>query len=901
MVKRNVSFLLAAIILLLPMMTALSEYCSTASHFTTGLIAINECIQGEGNVSFLLDIDVPTDVVIYSTGCEVYLGGSKEEKQHLEVGLYSVCIRSEGEFSVLIADEKAIGEADSLGDLLERMQEGTVLSSDIPGAVEDDMDASWESVTTPSDIYEMLPEQEADVFSAPDAMTSFTVVSEGNTVHLSFDAAACIPDDAEFVVQVLDPMSEEYVHYTDTALSAVPGPSQILALYDLSIMREGEEIEPQAPVMVTVDFGGSLPRDATLYAIHFPETESAAMTRPMHAPSLAPSALNTRMQQATSPRIETIGADYDGAGSATFVASSFSVFAIVYTVDFHWEVNGKMYNINIPGGDFVSFTDLVEVLGIAKEAVTKEFYGDADGSIDGKISAPLTQRDVIISEDTRKFVADVNSITFSTPKFLSVSKVDSSTTVGEIKDELGLECEYSAELAEEQIAEINAQIVDAEDWALICVQPFSSTEYLTVTMKNGDSFEIRVTDAQIRRRVISASGETYEITVTYGVDAQIPDDAELKVREIVEEDVDYQEYYDATVEKLGTAGTQGEVFVGNTVIQDCYAHIFDIEIWADGQKVEPAAYVAVSIKLLDVSEDEVFDLMVVHFSKDGLEIMELAENAEKAGVTELSFVTDEFSVYTIISSGTTTNLNGQSFAIGNANTNNFMMAIRQGNDRLQALHYSVTGDTVITTSENDISRWTFTSSTKGGNWYYISDSSGNYLNIGNGNNPYVTVSQNPQEIYVRANGNRVRLQLTNTDNSTAVNNYGGTTAGGFGPYNDQGNNEWFTLYNITVAEEGKVGVYVYVAAEQWKNNPEFMDLIGVGYTDPYDYFPAGVIYLDASFFDGKTNFSALIQSEEDWAEIVEALEKIDTSLLSGEGDPNRGNHIGNMLGKQSVI
>ena len=53
--------------------------------------------------------------------------------------------------------------------------------------------------------------------------------------------------------------------------------------------------------------------------------------------------------------------------------------------------------------------------------------------------------------------------------------------------------EYSADLTEEQIAEINAQTVDAGDRALISVQPFSA-ETLTVTMKNGEVFTINITD-----------------------------------------------------------------------------------------------------------------------------------------------------------------------------------------------------------------------------------------------------------------------------------------------------------------------------------------------------------------------------------------------------------------------
>ena len=33
-------------------------------------------------------------------------------------------------------------------------------------------------------------------------------------------------------------------------------------------------------------------------------------------------------------------------------------------MDFSYSVNGKMYDFSLPGGGFVSFTNLIEVLGI---------------------------------------------------------------------------------------------------------------------------------------------------------------------------------------------------------------------------------------------------------------------------------------------------------------------------------------------------------------------------------------------------------------------------------------------------------------------------------------------------------------------------------------------------------
>ncbi|MDO5138245.1 MAG: SpaA isopeptide-forming pilin-related protein [Oscillospiraceae bacterium] len=168
-----------------------------------------------------------------------------------------------------------------------------------------------------------------------------------------------------------------------------------------------------------------------------------------------------------------------------FVTDSFSVYAIVYTVDFHWEVNGKMYDFSMPGGGFVSFHKLVEVLGIVGDTNNEENQGNSDAE-----DAGFTDADI---ED---FLADVESVTFSNPELVNVSKVEEKTTVGAIKDGLGLECKYSAELTEEDIAEINGTEVQAGDWALISLKAFDTEENLTVTMKDGERFVVKVTDAQ---------------------------------------------------------------------------------------------------------------------------------------------------------------------------------------------------------------------------------------------------------------------------------------------------------------------------------------------------------------------------------------------------------------------
>ena len=93
-------------------------------------------------------------------------------------------------------------------------------------------------------------------------------------------------------------------------------------------------------------------------------------------------------------------------------------------------------------------------------------------------------------------MADVESVEFSSTGLVWIGKVGEDSTVGGLKEANGLETEYSADLTQEHIAEINAQTVEAGDWVLISLQPFTSEETLTVTMQDGDQFVVRMTDYQ---------------------------------------------------------------------------------------------------------------------------------------------------------------------------------------------------------------------------------------------------------------------------------------------------------------------------------------------------------------------------------------------------------------------
>ncbi len=250
-------------------------------------------------------------------------------------------------------------------------------------------------------------------------------------------------------------------------------------------------------------------------------------------------------------------------------------------------------------------------------------------------------------------------MTFSDSGLVWVGKADEESTIGVLKEAHGLDIQYSAELTQAQIEEIKAQTVENGDWALISLRPFTSEETLTVTMVNGDQFTVKVTDAQISTHVITADGEDFLITVTYGPEAKIPEGATLSARELLEGTEEYEAYIalaqaalnaddsgsvtdpeedaaaneddanegaanegasedaaaqsDAAAES-GAANAAGGDDFGDLKVTT--ARFFDITILdAEGNAVEPAAPVAVTIEYAEAAAESE-NYHVLHFGEE---------------------------------------------------------------------------------------------------------------------------------------------------------------------------------------------------------------------------------------------------------------------------------------------
>ncbi len=292
--------------------------------------------------------------------------------------------------------------------------------------------------------------------------------------------------------------------------------------------------------------------------------------------------------------------------------------------------------------------------------------------------------------------------------------------------------------------------------------------------KDSSEDTVKNTEEKTQVEPIEFKTKEYEIAVTYDEKAKIPDGAKLQVEEILPEDKEYADYYEKAV--AAAKGSKSEKYV----------RFFDITILDGKKKIEPKSDVQVDIKLTDTNKTEE-DWKVVHFSTDGPEVIKPEDAVQKKGNTELSFLTDSFSVYAVIvdaDHGSSSDLNGKSFKIGN------------GNDYLSnSTDYNNTPWIINKTDVNNAAEYTFEATgTPGvyriytmvnGQKYYI------HINQINDNSANVNLhSPDPMDLQVVQNSDGT-YSIYRTQNGTNyyLNKYGNSN--GFGGWHSLDNNSKF--------------------------------------------------------------------------------------------------------------
>ena len=150
-------------------------------------------------------------------------------------------------------------------------------------------------------------------------------------------------------------------------------------------------------------------------------------------------------------------------------------------------------------------------------------------------------------------------------------------------------------------------------------------------------------------RTLTAKGEDYTVQVDCPAEAKIPENAELKVREIVKDKESDKEEYEAYYQKAQEAlkEKEGEETDISTV------RFFDITFMVDGKEIEPAAKVEVKItydKKVEVSDKG--EVKSVHFGDEKTEILDVKTNEENGKMDEITFDATSFSVYGVVGTET---------------------------------------------------------------------------------------------------------------------------------------------------------------------------------------------------------------------------------------------------------
>ncbi|HCK87930.1 MAG TPA: hypothetical protein DHW39_03875, partial [Erysipelotrichaceae bacterium] len=383
----------------------------------------------------------------------------------------------------------------------------------------------------------------------------------------------------EGTTMILTPVEQEEV--IDTVKETVEGTVKHIVAVDITFKDvNGNEIEPLKQINVTMNA---------------PSVEDTTATEVVHIDN---EGNGTLVEQEESAEDEVI-----------FNTDTFSVYVIAYTVDFHYEVNGKEYETSINGGNVISLTELLPSLH------------------------------VIDTEKAEEFVGNIRTVTFTDETLVRPVYIEEDVTVEELFRRLSITPEYSSEYTEEEINTILSKELHTGEWVLVSLKPFTTEETMTVTMRDDEVFTVKVTDAQIYTHVITANGEHFQITVTYDEGAKIPDGSKLAAREIEEGSEEYEKYLEEAAIEWEEAERKGFI---------SYARFFNLEIQKDGKKVEPEAPVEVEIDHEDgftLFDDE--SISVIHFAENGTEIIDNLHRNEEG--TEIVYEQNGFSVIGTVS------------------------------------------------------------------------------------------------------------------------------------------------------------------------------------------------------------------------------------------------------------
>lgn len=306
--------------------------------------------------------------------------------------------------------------------------------------------------------------------------------SDGNVlVHAEVPEGA-LPEGTEMTVTAVS--DRETISNIRDAMEEPDRVSEVHAVDITFKNATGEAVEPLLPITVAMSAEPKKETDRDPVVVHMDDdgyaeqVEDAAPAGSSEDAAEGETAPEGEADTASVQPSSEAAEETAAATEMTFEASSFSVYALVYTVDFTFDG----YKISIPGGSSILFSKLAEELALGEKLGNGAFSTE-----------------------------EIEKIEFTNPDLVRLTRIEKDTNVNDLltwMQDNGTETwladgvirwtgeekegEFPAETDVEQMD--NDAPVSAGDWMLTSLEAFSSEETLTIVMKNGDRFVVGVTD-----------------------------------------------------------------------------------------------------------------------------------------------------------------------------------------------------------------------------------------------------------------------------------------------------------------------------------------------------------------------------------------------------------------------
>ena len=307
---------------------------------------------------------------------------------------------------------------------------GTEEEGEAAEAVTDDTEASGTDETEPAD--EAAAEEQV--------FTEGTLIFNGDehdcdySVTLTYDASAEIPEGAELSVREIEKGTEEYAAYLADANSAVANSVTDARFFDIKILANGGEIHPKSPVKVSISYKEAI------------EVEEKAQVEAVH--------FDEKKEEPVPVEVETN--DETKVDEVAFEAESFSVYAVLYTVDFKF----KDYAFSMPGESSILLSEVASRLGFYSESETREF------SVQDVSNVTFSSNDLIKTEKQEDGDWLLTSLkAFSTKETLTIDMVNGDQFVVDVTDAQDGVYEYKIEESAGNAIELGSEY--ESNWYLL--------------------------------------------------------------------------------------------------------------------------------------------------------------------------------------------------------------------------------------------------------------------------------------------------------------------------------------------------------------------------------------------------------------------------------------------------